>query len=433
MTQKATSEQPNSQAGFKPPFKYSSSLSREQIAGLQATARKGHRQLCKVNERLVALGQELLERERDLGKDFQKWLAHCFPDERPQIRQAMAIAGLVNRQLQYKEQMMGWSRSALAALSKLDDERVAEVLTSGVKWTVKAIRELQRSLKAPPTEDPQAVATEEDWQRLGWEKYEVEESEKKSLQECARNLAFEEAGEGATEIEVRVGHIQAAVEIHKERLLPVLSHRRIGKSGAAPISMKDYNELMDILQRQRKLMRDLKEKNQKLIEEQSSLYQQALVQARQEMADFWERQKALLAHLRRADSERKQLAVEKQALEAEVAALKASAGTGLDGDAGAGKKVEADPQEVEEVAACFETVFGEQAVRKLHVSEVLSSLEKPVLETLQLLVEGLRRHAKFLTPFSRSTVSQKTPHAGTEFDEDFAFEVNQIPPEWEPL
>ncbi|MBW4494292.1 MAG: hypothetical protein KME26_14635 [Oscillatoria princeps RMCB-10] len=431
MTQTATFQQTNSLAGFQPNFHYSRWLSAEQIARAKATVSKGRQIFKKFNHILLEWGCELLDRKRDLKGSFKDWLAHSFPDAGKEVRQAMAIAGLVNRLPQYINEMMGWNRSALAALSKLDDERVVGVLTSGEKWTVKAIKALQRSLETEGT-DPHACATEEDWQRLVWDEHEMEESEKESLRECARNLAQEEAGEGETEVEVRVGHIKAAVEFHKERLLPKLSHRRIGKSGAAPISMKDYNELMETLQRQRKLMRELKEENFRLREEENNLYQKALEQARQEAAEFSERQKALQAQLRRAEEERKRLDREKQALEAEVAALKASAGTRSEVDAGADKNIEADPKEVEEVAASFETVFGSQAVRKLGLSEMLSALDKPVLETLQQLAEGLRRQAKFSTPSSRRNTSQKAAKAA-EFGEDFAIEESQEPPDWEPV
>ncbi len=493
MAQKRNSAQTKSQTGVQPPFKYSSSLSREQIALAKATAKKGRRTLNTVNQKLIEWGNDLLALQRDMKTSFNNWLAHYFPDKGKEAQQAMAIAGLGNRLPQHRNEMQGLSRSALLALSQLkDDLLVTKMLVSGVKLTVRAIKEEERRRQAEEL-DPQACATEKDWQLLVWDKYELEESDRDSLRECASNLARADAGEGETEIEVKVGHILAAVERYKEVLLPKLSHRRAGKSGAAPVSIKDYNELMDILQRQRTLMRELKEEKIKLQEEDRERDQKALEWARQEVGKLWERQKAslqaqlrqveeqrkqlaeekealeaeiaslkasgmasakqensrqglwlcaaaeaeeeeegekfLVAQLRRSEEEKEQLIQEKEALEAEIVSLKASCGIGSDSDAGADKKIEADPQEVEEVTACFETVFGSQAVRKVGLSDILSSLEKPVLETLQLLAEGLRRQAKFFQPYGSGNTRQKAP----EFDDDFAFDECQIPPEWEPL
>jgi hypothetical protein len=506
MTQKNNSAKHNSLASGKGRFNYSSFLSREQIAIAKATAKKGRRTLNTVTQKLIEWGNDLLALQRDMKTSFNNWLAHYFPDKGKEALQAMAIAELGNRLPQHRNEMQGLSRSALLALSQLkDDKQVMEMLASGVKLTVKAIKEEERRRKAREL-DPQACATEKDWQLLVWDNYQVEESDRNSMREWARNLAQSDAGEGETEIEVKVGHILATVEHYKEILLPVFSHRRIGKSGAAPISMKDYGEMMRTQQRHLELIRELKEENFKLQQEDKERDQKSLEWARQEVDQLWQRKMALVqAQLRRVEEERHQLALEKkalaaeiallkasattaalqesesgaglegalvmsaveeeerqllvaqlrrseeekeqligekealegekeqligekEALEAEIVSLKASTGTRSDGDAGADKKIEANPEEVEEVAACFETVFGFQAVRRLRVSEVLSSLEKPVLETLQLLVEGLRRQAKFYQPYGSGNTRQKAP----EFDDDFAFDECQIPPEWEP-
>ncbi|WP_017716397.1 hypothetical protein [Kamptonema formosum] len=547
MTQKRTSSQTTSQTGSKGSFRYSRSLSAQKIAQAQDTAVKGRESFNTVNDILLEWGQELLKWQRDLKGTFNSWVGHYFPDGRKEAKQAMAIAGLMNRLPQHVNEMMGWNRSALAALSKLSDEQVVEVLQSGMKWTVKAIKELKRSLK---TGEPNKLscATEEDWQRLVWDNYKVEESERNSMREWARNLAQSDAGEGETEKEVKVGHIEATVDHYKKVLVPVFSHRRTGKSGAAPISMKDYGEMTRTQERHLELIRQLKEEKFQLQQEDKERDRKSLEWARQEVDQLWQRKMALVqAQLRRVEEERNQLALEKEALaaeiasmkasatenvaresesgvrlegavvvpaveeeerqllvaqlrrseeekeqligekealegereqligekealegereqligekealegererligekealegereqligekealEGEIASMKASAGTDSDGDAGVDKNIEVDPQEVEEVAACFEMVFGERAVRKLHVSEVLSSLEKPVLETLQLLVEGLRRQAKFFQPYGSGNVRQPAP----KFEDDFAFDECQIPPDWEP-
>ena len=501
MTQKRkkrTSSKTTSLAGSQASFHYSSSLSAEKIAQAQATVITGRKSLNTVNDILLEWGRELLKWQRDLKGCFNNWLGHYFPDGCKEAKQAMAIAGLVNRLPQHVNEMMGWNRSALAALSKLGDEQVVEVLQSGMKWTVKAIKELKRSLKTGES-NKLSCATEEDWQRLVWDNYLVEESERDSLREWARNLAQSDAGEGATEIEVKVGHIEAMLEHHKKVLLPVFSHRRIGKSGAAPISMKDYGEMTRTQQGHLQAIRDLKEENFKLQQEDKERDRKSLEWARQEVDQLWQRKMALVqAQLRRVEEERDLLALEKEALaaeiallkasattafaqesesgaglegavvmsaveeeerellvaqlrrseeekelligekeqligeklalEGEIASMKASAGTGSDSDAGADKKMEVDPQEVEEVKACFETVFGERAVRKLYVSEVLSSLEKPVLEMLQLLVEDLRRYAKFSPQYGNRNVRQKA----AEFEDDFPSVESQIPENWEP-
>ncbi|MCU0516458.1 MAG: hypothetical protein MUC60_06230 [Oscillatoria sp. Prado101] len=491
MTQKKNSAKQNSSSNGQGRFNYGSSLSQEQIAQAKATAKKGHRTLNTVNKKLMNWGSELLKQQESLGSRFKHWLAYHFQQEVKEAQRAMTIAQLGNRLPDYTDQMLGWSSSALVALSKLDDKAVVRVLTSDKKWTVKEIKEEERRLQTQELA-PEALATEKDWKLLMWDKYALTESDRENLRECAKNLARLDAGEGETEVEVKVGHILALVEAHKEVLLPVISHRRMGKSGVAPISMIDYGDMMRTQQLHLQAIRDLKEQNSKLLEADKERDQKSLEWARKEVEISWQRKMALVqAQLRQMEEERNQLALEKEALAAEIAclkeiattgvpqkresgadlegavvmsamaeeerqllvaqlqrseeekelligekealvaeiaSLKASAGTGSDSDAGADQTMEADPQEVKEVTACFETVFGSQAVRKLHVVEVLSSLEKPVLEMLQLLVEGLRRYAKFKQPYGNGNVRQKAP----EFEDDFGFVESQIPENWEP-
>ncbi len=75
------------------------------MAQARATVNRGDWIFKKVSQTLLEWGYERLDRQRDLKGHFKDWLAHYFPDGRKQARQAMAIAGKVNRPPQDMPQM----------------------------------------------------------------------------------------------------------------------------------------------------------------------------------------------------------------------------------------------------------------------------------------------------------------------------------------
>jgi hypothetical protein len=111
--------------------------------------------------------------------------------------------------------MMGWGLSAIVALSKLADNLIIHVLTTGGKWTLKAIKELLR-----PALDPEKVATEEDWQQLVWDKYWVSATDRPILRDYAADLAQQQASPE------KVAHILATLERYQDVLKPKASRRR---------------------------------------------------------------------------------------------------------------------------------------------------------------------------------------------------------------
>lgn len=461
-----------------------------------------------VNHKLIEFGYEVWLQETESGKKrITGWIKRQVPDAQKEVNDAKAIAQFADGLPQYIDQMLGWGRSTLATLAKgylsLEKKIVKKVnnlirtllltvhcaryspehVTVWILWGQQIIQntadilenlvntalagkpkaaQIVRSLiketgvvlETTPYLDPNKEATESDWQQLVWDRYEVSEGDRETLIEHATSLALDNTDPDLepSQIVVKVAHIQATLEYYAEILSPKISHRRSGKSGAAPISMRDYNELIGQLQNQRQQIEALKQENAQLQtpastpDHENELYSQALEQVRIEyaasVAGVRSELETLRGTIQQSDTAIASLNLENKTLKNQVVSLQTALEQTRDSSPAttqSPKPVQpsldkntletapitqiepASVTEVEQTVEYFEMVFGSKPVLNAGIYETFSSLSLPVLQSMQQLAESLL--------FFTNSGQRKSSRT---LEEDFAFEENQSLENWEP-
>ena len=183
---------------------------------------------------LIQLGNELWricnKCVDNLGKTegkskFNRWLDAEFGNSQNLARTAMSLSRWYNTlkpamQRLVAKNVKNWSVSALKELSKLTDDLVTKLVTSG-KQTAQTIKAAHASHKAstlaPLTGSPSRAATADDWKSVFWNSS-LTGQQKNRIKKNARRLASLYDTEIGSEPVVMVKHVNQAIDEYIEAL-----------------------------------------------------------------------------------------------------------------------------------------------------------------------------------------------------------------------
>ena len=160
------------------------------------------------------------------GKEkFNRWLSSEFGNSQNLARTAMSLSQWYNSlrpamQRLVAKNVKSWSVSALKELSKLTDDLVTKLVTSG-KQTAKTIKAAQASHTAstltPLTGSPDRAATADDWKSVFWNSN-LTGQQQNRIKKNARRLASLYDTEIWSEPVVMVKHVNQAIASYIEEL-----------------------------------------------------------------------------------------------------------------------------------------------------------------------------------------------------------------------